>query len=408
MSLGDQYPGQPRGHGHGGAVPPSSGGVYGAPRRQEPGEPAYPSGPHAQDPYGPPGGYGPQQPGPSQPAHGQPPHGPPPHAQPTHGQPAHGQPSPGQPAHGQHPPSGGVYGQPARPPDQPPQGQHQPAHGQHLPAHGQQPPPAPGFDGGHFAEPPGFGPPPAPPSGGSRFWLTALAVLATLVVLAVCSVGGYFVFRDDGVPAASESPNASADASKSASPSASPSPTASPIDISSRSTDPEPLTEKELFGDKEIAIEDENNGKTRSYKVVKKQTIKDCAKGVTGDLKSVVKKLDCNQVVRAAINSKDGKYGATAGVFNLKDKGHSKKIDPLIKGDKGSFTGLAGPGASAQINKASLVLYWEERGHYMAYIMICRGDGRTINEDQNVKTIATDLLISHVATKLAERTGTVN
>ncbi|MQA28044.1 MAG: hypothetical protein GEU94_21920 [Micromonosporaceae bacterium] len=387
MSLGDQYPGRPRGPGHGGAVPPPSGGVYGSPRRQEPGGPAYPSG-HAQDPYGPGGGYGPQQPGPPQPPHGQPPHSQPPHGQPPHGQ----------PPHGQHQPPGGVYGQPARHPGQPPHGQHQ-APGQHPP---------PGFDRGQFAEPPGFGPPPPPPSGGSRFWLTALAVLTTVVVLAVCSVGGYFVFRDDGAPAANESPNASADTSKSKSPSASPSPTASPIDISSRSTDREPLTEKELFGSKDIAIKDENDGKTRSYKVVKKGTLNDCAKGVTRELQNVVKQLGCNQVVRAAINSKDGKYGATAGVFNFKEKGHSKKIDPLVTKDRGSFVGLVARGASAQIGKASLALYWEERGHYMVYIMICRGDGRQIKLDKTVQTMASDLLISHLATKLAERTGTVN
>ena len=348
---------------------------------------------------------------PSQGRHGQP-------GQPGQGG-GHGQPAPGggygQPAQ---PTPGGTYGQPAQP--RPGGGYGQPArdpYGQPAQGggYGQPPrdpygqPPAPGFGSGQFSEPPGFGPPPPPPKGGSSFWLTALAVLAAVVVLAACGVGGWFVFADDGNPAANASPTASAGKSKSNSPSASPSPTASPIDISSRSTDPDPLTVKELFGSKTITIEDENDGSSRSYKMVKSQELTDCTKGVTGDLKSAVKRLSCNQVVRAAVNSKDGKYGATAGVFNLKEKGHSKTIDPLINKDKGSFTGLEGPGASSQINKASLVLYWEERGHYMVYIMISRGDGSPIKaQDKNVQTMATDLLISYLATKLAERTGTVN
>ncbi len=234
--------------------------------------------------------------------------------------------------------------------------------------------------------------------------------LATVVAIAACSVGGYFLFRDDGKgePTAGGPSSSSPEASKSKTPSKSPSPTSTPVDISSRSTDPEPLTKNELFGDKTITTRDQNTGKTRTYKVVKAQQMGNCSNGVTGSLGGTLQSLGCNQVVRAAINTSGGEYGATAGVFNLKNKGHSKKLDPLIKDDKGSFAGLEGPGASAQINKASLALYWEERGHYMVYVIICRGDGKQIKLNDTVATIASDLLIDHLATKLAERTGTVN
>lgn len=379
MTLGDQYPGQPYGHGYGG-VPP-----------QGPQQPTYGGPPSSGAPssYGPPssGGYGPGGYGP-------------------------GGGGPGGPGGGGYGPGGpgGGYGQPPAP-GEPPRGPAEPAGGYGHPGGPAQPDPyvptAPGFGSGQFAEPPGFGPPPPPPKGGSKFWLTSLAVLGVVVVIALCSVSGYFMFRDDGTPTAdtSKSPTAS----KSATPSAPPSPTASPVDISSRATDPEPLTEKEVFGSKTLTIEDDSSGKSRSYKVVKTQALKDCKKAVTGDLASPMGKLGCNQVVRAAINSSDGKYGATAGVFNFKNKGHSTTIDPLIKKDKGSFNGLEGPGASAKINKASLALYWEERGHYMVYVIICRGDGKQISlDDKNIQNMASDLLISHLATKLAERTGTVD
>jgi len=371
MTLGDQYPGQPYGQ-RGGGVPqgPPPGGVYGSPANS------------AQDPYG------------QRPSYGQPSYG-----QPTSGQPSYGQP----PTYGQ-PTSGATYGQPTS---------GQPGYGQpSQPGYGQQPdpygvPPAPGFGGGgQFSEPPGFGPPPAPPKGGSRFWLTALVILAAVVLISACSVGGYYMFRDDGSPSAQ--PSTSASGSKSKSPSASPSPTASPVDISSRATDPEPVTVKELFDSKTLRIEDDTTGATRTYKVAKTDSQKSCGKAVTEKLVDTVKSLGCSQVVRAAINTSDGKYGATAGVLNLKNKGSSAKIDPLVKDDKGSFNGLEGPGASAKINKASVALYWQEDGHYLVYVVICRGDGKQIKLDKTVQGIATDLLISHLTTKLAERTGTVN
>jgi hypothetical protein len=322
----------------------------------------------------------------------------------------------GVPPRGQ--PPGGGYGPPGgeppfrRDPYGPP-GYEPPGYGQQPPPGSPAdpfPPPAPGFGDDRFAEPPGFGPsgfgpPPPPPKGGSRFWLTSLTVLAVLVVIAACSVGGYFVFLDD---APSVNPTASAPVAASDAPSGSPSPSANPVDITSRTTDPRPLTVKEMFPSKKISVQDDNTGKTRSYQVVRTQSMRGCSKGVTGKLPSALQRLGCTQVVRAAVNSTDGKYGATAGVFNLKKKGHSTTLDPLIKKDQGSFTGLEGPGASAKINKASLMMYWQEQGHYMVYVIICRGDGKQIsNKDPRLGVMGTDLLISHLATRLAERTGTV-
>ncbi|MGH3717106.1 MAG: hypothetical protein ACRDT4_27135 [Micromonosporaceae bacterium] len=407
MTLGDGYPGQPYGHGYGGAVPPQGpqGSTYGGHPQGPPGGYGDQGGPGQSGGYGQPsqGGYGP----PSGPPGGG--YGPPGAGGPGGG--GYGQPGGyGEPPAG---PPGGGYGQP--PAGAPGAGYGQPPAGPPGAGYGEppagppgyEPAPAPGFGGAQFAEPPGFGPPPPPPRSGSKLWFTILAALGAVVLIAGCSVFGYYLVRDDGTSSADPTPSASA--KKSASPSKSPSPTASPVDISSRATDPQPLTEKELFGNKSLTIEDDASGKSRSYKVVKTQTLKDCGKAVTGQLGGALGKLGCSQVVRAAINSADGKYGATAGVFNLKNKGHSATVDPLIKGDKGSFNGLEGPGASAKINKASLALYWEERGHYMVYVIICRGDGKQITlDDKNIQNMASDLLISHLATKLAERTGTVD
>ena len=314
----------------------------------------------------------------------------------------------GMPPHG--PPPGGGYGPPGAAGPVGPDPYGSPGYGQ-QPRYGEPPDPyppaAPGFGGGQFSEPPGFGPPPPPPKGGSRFWLTSLTILAVLVVIAACSVGGYFVFRDDGTPIAD--PSAGDPTATSAAPSGSPSPSAEPVDISSRTTDPRPLTVRELFPAKRISVQDDNTGKTHRYSVVKTQLLRGCGKAVTGKLPTMLQRLGCTQVARAAINSADGKYGATAGVFNLKKKGHSATIDPVIKKDQGSFTGLEGTGASAKINKASLMMYWQEQGHYMVYVIICRGDGKQIsNKDSRLGEMGTDLLISHLATKLAERTGTVD
>ncbi|MEU6777755.1 hypothetical protein ABZ912_01040 [Nonomuraea angiospora] len=89
-----------------------------------------------------------------------------------------------------------------------------------------------------------------------------------------------------------------------------------------RSTDPEPITVKEIFGKtKKITIAG------RSYEMTVTSKDKKCADGALGDaLKKALKAGKCNQLVRASFRDKAGKIIGTVGVANLKTSKWASKV----------------------------------------------------------------------------------
>jgi hypothetical protein len=218
----------------------------------------------------------------------------------------------------------------------------------------------------------------------SKRWFATLSVLGVIVLLAVCALGTYFMVKDERPPTV---------ASKQAS--APPAP--KPRDISNRTVDPAPLTEQELFPRPTLVVA----GSGQPYQVLKTQQSADCKVSATDDLGSQLVSLGCSQVVRATLRSPDGQFLVTAGIFNFPDEASANRayqvIKPTVNAQKGHLLGLlAGPGTDA-ILRAPTHLGWFVRGHFMAFCVIARVDGKAIPEDDPyARQIATDLVETHL------------
>ncbi|MEV0235780.1 hypothetical protein [Nonomuraea sp. NPDC050786] len=89
-----------------------------------------------------------------------------------------------------------------------------------------------------------------------------------------------------------------------------------------RSSDPEPITVKEIFGkQKKITVAG------RSYEMTITSKDKKCSDGALGDaLKKALKAGKCTQLVRASFRDKAGKVIGTIGVANLKSSKSASKV----------------------------------------------------------------------------------
>ncbi|NUW30456.1 hypothetical protein HTZ77_03305 [Nonomuraea sp. SMC257] len=137
-----------------------------------------------------------------------------------------------------------------------------------------------------------------------------------------------------------------------------------------RSTDPEPLTVKELFPTKKFA----SSG--HSYEMTITSKLKKCGDGALGSkLQKALKSGKCTQLIRASFRDKAGKVIGTVGVANLKTGKNATKVasagsqsnyvKPLP--GKDSVTKLVGSGSGgAQV--------WAH-GHYAVMIWFQNKDG---------------------------------
>jgi hypothetical protein len=229
--------------------------------------------------------------------------------------------------------------------------------------------------------------PVVPPTARPRSrWLVALSTVGVLVLLAVCGLSTYFVVKDERLGASENQQNDGAAAQ------------AQPRDITNRDSDPDPLTEAEVFPAAQIA--GVSGGLT--YEILKRQTVTDCTQAATDDLGALMNSHGCNQVVRATLKTADGVYLVTAGIFNLKDDQGAvdthENIKPTIDAQKGRFTGLlAGTGTEVLV-RAPMILGWHARGHYLAYCIIARADGKGFDESEQTVTnqIQADILTTHL------------
>jgi hypothetical protein len=224
-----------------------------------------------------------------------------------------------------------------------------------------------------------------PPKPHSR-WMVALATIGVLALIAVCGLGTFFMFKDER--------NGPADASKA---SASASPVLLKRDIGSRDVDPAPLTEAEVFPAPTVP----GAAGDPPYTVLKTQLSADCTVGATDQLGALLNQLGCNQVVRATLKAPDGQYLITAGIFNLRDEAGAtqahENIKPTIDAQKGRFTGLLAGAGTEVIVRAPTILGWQARGHFLAYCVIARADGKVFDpNDQFPTKIQADVLTTHL------------
>jgi len=217
----------------------------------------------------------------------------------------------------------------------------------------------------------------------SRTWTIALASIGVIVLLAACILGTFLMVKDerDGPPNARPTGQ----------------PSGQKRDISSRDVDPAPLTEAEVFPKPTIVAAPNEP----PYQVLKTQASADCKVAATDELANLLIQGGCSQVVRATLKSPNGNYLITSGIFNLKNEAAANQahesIRPIIDGQKGRFTGLlAGTGTEA-IVRAPAHLGWNVKGHFLAYCVIARIDGKPFAAgDGFPQQIIFDLVETHL------------
>lgn len=217
-----------------------------------------------------------------------------------------------------------------------------------------------------------------------RPWMVALAVITTVVVLAMCGVGSFFIVSDSekvvgGPPT--------------------PSPTPARRDISDRKVDPNLLTLADVFPTAEISVDPA----IPPYKMAGSPAeAKDCRAGATGELGKLLVRLGCNQLVRATFRSPDSAYLVTAGIFNLSNsdgaiQAHTE-IRTLVDEGTGRFTGfISGAPGTQTFGRAPTQLAWDARGHFLAYCVIARANGKPFEAtDPNPRVIIYDIVENYL------------
>jgi hypothetical protein len=194
-------------------------------------------------------------------------------------------------------------------------------------------------------------------------WIAALSVIGVFVLVAACGLGTYFMVSDEKNGGQANAGTTQAPKTR---------------DISSRTADPAPLTEAEVYpSNNVIPVSTEP-----PYQILKTENSADCTVAAADDLGKLLVTNGCNQVVRATMKSPTGDYLITAGLFNLLDQSAAEAafngVKPIIDAQKGRFVGMSvGPNTGTDaIVKAPTQLGWNFRGHFIAYCVIARADGQ--------------------------------
>ncbi|MFG1850699.1 hypothetical protein ACGFJT_02555 [Actinomadura geliboluensis] len=150
-------------------------------------------------------------------------------------------------------------------------------------------------------------------------------------------------------------------------------PVLAPVKLKTRTTDPKPLTLKEVFGKAKFTAGD--------HKYVR--TAVSAKKGCTGvvggtTLEKALKKGDCTQALRATYALTSGSLIGTVGVFNLESESAAKAAVKAA-GNKDAFLqALPGKGVSKTNGKGEAFGTSQARGHYVIMTWVQRPDGKKI------------------------------
>ncbi len=219
-------------------------------------------------------------------------------------------------------------------------------------------------------------------------WMIAIGAIAVAVIVAVCSFGSFMLVKDDneivGAP---------------------PTPEASVVkrDITSRQTDPNPMTVADVFPNPEIVADPSYP----PYKMMgKAQASNDCRVAADGEVQKRLQAIGCSQVVRATFSAPDGKYFVTGGIFNLPDANVASQfatdVRTLIADKQGRFTGyISDPAHNVVLGRARLTHAFEVRGHFLVYIVVVKVDGSEFApDDPGVKVIQYDIMGQYLRDKV--------
>ncbi|MER7543647.1 hypothetical protein [Actinomadura sp.] len=183
-------------------------------------------------------------------------------------------------------------------------------------------------------------------------------------------VGLSSLLKDDPEPKAAPTQSASAQAQPTPSPTK---PVLAPVKLQSRSTDPKPLTLKEVFG----------NGKFTAggHKYVRTavNARKSCTAVVGGaTLEKALKKGGCTQALRATYALSTGSLIGTVGVFNLENEAAAKTAVKAAAAKDAFLQALPGKGVTKTNGKGEAFGTSQARGHYVIMTWVQRPDGKKI------------------------------
>ncbi|MFC7730398.1 hypothetical protein [Actinomadura keratinilytica] len=189
--------------------------------------------------------------------------------------------------------------------------------------------------------------------------------------------GGFMVssmLKGDGDPEPAAAP--ATPTQTSASPTPSPTvPSLEPVKLKSRTTDPTPLTLKEIFGKRSF------KASGMKYSRVAWDSKRSCTDRVTGTtLVGVLRKGGCSQALRATYVRGDGALIGSVGVFNLRTEAAAKSAVKAASAKSAALRPLTGPGITKNIGKGEALGTVEARGHYLVITWIQRPDGKKIPE----------------------------
>ncbi|TDB93782.1 hypothetical protein [Actinomadura sp. 7K534] len=234
------------------------------------------------------------------------------------------------------------------------------------------------FDDDRFGNPYGdsHGHPEAMSSGGpersGKGRRTPLVIGAAAVAGLVLIGGGIglsSMLKDDSKPDAEKSPAA-------ATPTPTPSPTQpvlAPVKLKSRTTDPKPLTLKEVFGKGKFKAHGHNYVRTAV------NAKKSCASVVGGRaLETTLKQGRCTQALRATYALTGGQLIGTVGVFNLETEAAAKKAVKAAAAKDAFLQALPGKGVSKTNGRGEALGTSQARGHYLLMTWVQRPDGKKI------------------------------
>lgn len=215
--------------------------------------------------------------------------------------------------------------------------------------------------------------------------------LAAVIMTGICGLSAFFVIADERH-------------ARSATRAAAATPPAVVRDITSRATDPQPLTSDEVFGQPEIAMVPGAS----PYRLLLRHIDGDCRVAATGDLDDLLQEHGCSQVVRATLIAPVAGYPVTAGVFNLADedaaRSVSRRLKALVEGGDGRVAGMAVDDATRPLESPVTQVSWHTRGHFLVYCVIARPDGRIIaDDDPYAQRIVFDLVETHLRRDVLDR-----
>ena len=140
--------------------------------------------------------------------------------------------------------------------------------------------------------------------------------------------------------------------------------------LGNRSTDPQPLTLREVFGHSRL------HAHGHRYRLAGRERTSSCDSAVTGGtLRAALTAGDCTQLLRATYLRDDGKVMGTVGIGNLDDTSGVRRAFSAAAGGEQYVTPLRGSGRTSALGRGAALGVRQVKGHYLVLSWVQYADG---------------------------------